>query len=286
MPVEQINGLGIAYEVIGQGQPWVITPGGRFSKDAPGVRELAQALAATGKQVLIWDRPNTGASEVCFDGDSESVMQADVLAGLLRALGMAPAVISGGSGGSRVSLLAAARHPDVARALAVWWISGGPYGLLTLGTHYCGDSIAAAWRYGMDAVAALPEWAEVLERNPVNRAKFLTQDPRTFIETLEQWMLAYCPRPDELVPGLPDADRAGDGRFRPWCFAAGPVTPITPGRPRNAWPTCSPARNWSSRRGVTGNGPNGPRRPPHRASASSRAGPCWRRQLTEWAAGL
>jgi len=206
MPVEQINGLGIAYEVIGQGEPWVITPGGRFSKDAPGVRELARALATTGKQVLIWDRPNTGASEVCFDGDSESAMQADVLAGLLRALGMAPAVISGGSGGSRVSLLAAARYPDVARALAVWWISGGPYGLLTLGTHYCGDSIAAAWRHGMEAVAALPEWAEVLERNPVNRAKFLTQDPRTFIETLEQWMLAYCPRPDELVPGLPDAD--------------------------------------------------------------------------------
>ena len=206
MPVEQINGLGIAYEVIGQGEPWVITPGGRFSKDAPGVRELAGALAATGKQVLIWDRPNTGASEVCFDGDSESVMQADALAGLLRALGMAPAVISGGSGGSRVSLLAAARHPDVARALAVWWISGGPYGLLTLGTHYCGDSIAAAWRHGMEAVVALPEWAEVLERNPVNRAKVLAQDPRTFIETLEQWMLAYCPRPDEVVPGLPDAD--------------------------------------------------------------------------------
>jgi pimeloyl-ACP methyl ester carboxylesterase len=206
MPVEQINGLGIAYEVIGQGEPWVITPGGRFSKDAPGVRELARALATTGKQVLIWDRPNTGASEVCFDGDSESVMQADALAGLLRALGMAPAFISGGSGGSRVSLLAAARYPDVARALAVWWISGGPYGLLTLGTHYCGDSIAAAWRHGMEAVVALPEWAEVLERNPVNRAKVLAQDPRTFIETLEQWMLAYCPRPDEVVPGLPDAD--------------------------------------------------------------------------------
>ena len=128
------------------------------------------------------------------------------LAGLLRALDMTPAVIAGGSGGSRVSLLTAARHPEVARALAVWWISGGPYGLMTLGTHYCGDSIAAAWRYGMEAVAELPEWAEVLERNPANRAKFLAQDPRTFIETLEQWMLAYCPRPDELVPGLPDAE--------------------------------------------------------------------------------
>jgi pimeloyl-ACP methyl ester carboxylesterase len=206
MPVEQVNGLDIAYEVIGEGggDPWCITPGGRFSKDTPGLRELAEALAATGKRVLIWDRPNTGASEVCFDGDSESVMQADALAGLLRRLHMTPAVITGGSGGSRVSLLTAARHPDVARAVAVWWISGGPYGLLTLGTHYCGDSIAAAWRHGMDAVAALPEWAEVLERRPANRTKLLAQEPRAFIATLEQWMLAYCPRPDELVPGLPD----------------------------------------------------------------------------------
>ncbi len=206
MPVEKVNGLGIAYDVIGEGEPWVITPGGRFSKDAPGVRELAEVLAAAGKRVLIWDRPNAGASEVCFEGDSESTMQADVLAGLLQALGMAPAVVTGGSGGSRVSLLTAARHPEVARALAVWWISGGPFGLLTLGTHYCGDSIAAAWRSGMEAVAALPDWAEVLARNPDNRAKFLSQDPQTFIETFEQWMLVYCPRPDELVPGLLDAE--------------------------------------------------------------------------------
>ena len=211
MPVEKVNGLGIAYEVIGEGEPWSITPGGRFSKDAPGVRELAEKLAASGKQVLIWDRPNTGASEVCFDGDSESAMQADVLAVLLRILGMTPAVIAGGSGGSRVSLLAAARHPEVARALAVWWISGGPFGLITLGAHYCGDSIAAAWRYGMEAVAALPEWAEVLERNPDNRAKLLAQDPKAFIRTLEEWMLVYCPRPDELVPGLPDAEARAMG---------------------------------------------------------------------------
>jgi pimeloyl-ACP methyl ester carboxylesterase len=205
MPTEMVNGLGIAYDIVGEGEPWVITPGGRFSKDSPGPRELAEALAAGGHRVLLWDRPNTGASEVCFEGDSESAMQADVLAGLLLQLDLAPAIISGGSGGSRVSLLTAARHPEVARALAVWWISGGPYGLLTLGTHYCGDSIAAAWRRGMDAVAELPEWSEVQERNPANRTKMLAQDPQTFIHTLEQWMLVYCPRPDELVPGLPDA---------------------------------------------------------------------------------
>jgi pimeloyl-ACP methyl ester carboxylesterase len=206
MALAQINGLAVAYDVIGQGEPWAITPGGRFSKDTPGLRELAEALAASGKQVLIWDRPNTGASEVCFEGDSESALQADVLGALLDHLDMGPAVIAGGSGGSRVSLLTASRHPEVARGVAVWWISGGPYGLLTLATHYCGDSIAAAWRHGMAAVTDLPEWAEVLERRPENRAKFLAQDPASFVRTLEQWMLAYCPRPDALVPGLTDAE--------------------------------------------------------------------------------
>ncbi len=200
-----MEGLRVAYDLLGEGgDPWVITPGGRFSKDSPGVRELAAALAETGKHVVVWDRPNTGASDVYFEGSSESAMQADTLAALLRELDLGPAVIAGGSGGSRVSLLTGARHRDVARALAVWWISGGPYGLLSLATHYCGESIAAAWRDGMAAVADLPEWSEVLERNPDNRARFLAQDRGAFIATLEQWMLAYCPRPGELVPGVTD----------------------------------------------------------------------------------
>jgi hypothetical protein len=73
-----------------------------------------------------------------------------------------------------------------------------------LATHYCGESIRAAWQDGMDAVVALPEWAEVLERNPRNRERFLRLDPREFITTLERWMLAYCPDPNAAVPGLSD----------------------------------------------------------------------------------
>ena len=207
MPIATVDGLDLAYELIGTGgPPWVITPGGRFPKESPGVRELAEALAATGNQVLIWDRPNVGGSSVCFDGDSESEMQADALGALIRHLDLGPTVIAGGSGGARVSLLTAARHRDLARGLAVWWMSGGVFGLLTLGVHYCRDSIKAAWNDGMEAVVALPEWQEVLERNPGNRERFLALDPGTFIETLERWMLVYCPCGDELIPGLPDAD--------------------------------------------------------------------------------
>jgi pimeloyl-ACP methyl ester carboxylesterase len=205
MATAEIDGTRIAYELIGKGAPWVLTPGGRFSKDVPGIRELAQELAAHGKQVLIWDRPNTGASDICFTGPSESEMQADRLAGLLQELDMAPAVIFGGSGGARVSLLTAANHPEVAAGLAIVWISGGVYGLMLLATHYCGESIRVAWRGGMEAVVELPEWAEVLERNPRNRELFLELDPQQFIETLERWMLAYCPDPSATVPGLSDA---------------------------------------------------------------------------------
>lgn len=212
MPTANIDGLSVSYEIhgpsaaAGDSRPWVITPGGRFSKDYPGVRELAVALAERGNRVLIWDRPNCGASDVCFEGSSESAMQADVLAGLLRHLDMAPAVIAGGSGGARVSMLTAALHRDVASGLAIWWISGGVFGLMMLGTHYCSGSIASAWNGGMQAVIELPEWEEVLRRNPANRDRFLAMDPKKFVRTMEDWMLAYCPSERELVPGLAEEE--------------------------------------------------------------------------------
>ena len=204
MATARIEGTTIAYEVIGTGTPWVITPGGRFSKDEPGIRELAEALATRGQRVLIWDRPNTGASDVCFAGASESEMQADHLASLLRTLDMVPANVVGGSGGARVSLLTAARHPDAVSKLGMWWISGGVFGLLILATVYCGESLRVAWQHGMEAVAELPEWQGVIDRNPGNRRRLVEQDRPAFIETMERWMLAYVPQTGATVPGVPD----------------------------------------------------------------------------------
>lgn len=184
------------------GRPWIITPGGRFTKEDPGIRPLAEAIAAAGNRVVIWDRPNCGESSVCFEGATESEMQADYLAALLRHLDMAPAVIMGGSGGARVSLLAAANHPDVTEALAVLWISGGVFGLMSLANVYCAPSLRAAVMGGMPDVAELPDWQEVIRRNPDNRARILEQDRATFMKTMERWMAAYYPIPGEAVPGL------------------------------------------------------------------------------------
>lgn len=197
-----VNGLSIEYEIIGKGAPVAITPGGRFSKETPGVRELAEALARGGRQVLIWDRPNCGASDVSFDAPTESVLNANTLAGLLRTLGMAPALLVGGSAGSRVSLLTAERHPDVVSKLFIFWISGGPIGLATLTMTYASASAFAANTGGMAAVAALPEWADSIRRNPGNRARILSQDPERFIETMQRWGASFFPTPGSPVPGM------------------------------------------------------------------------------------
>ena len=46
------------------------------------------------------------------------------------------------------------------------------------------------------------ELADVLERNPGNRERFLRQDPGEFIATMERWMAVYCPCGGEVVPGF------------------------------------------------------------------------------------
>src|ERR1700722_5100841 len=208
MPRAEIDGIGIDYELIGAGRAIAITPGGRFSKNDPGVRELAEALAAGGYRALIWDRPNCGASDLAFRGDSESELNADVLAGLIRKLELGPTILAGGSAGSRVSLLAATRHPETAAGLFLWWITGGAIGLAALVGVYCGDAALSAAAGGMEAVAAMPSWREPLARNPANRARLLAQDPTVFISTMLRWADAFTPAPGSPVPGITPADLA------------------------------------------------------------------------------
>lgn len=198
-----VNGLSIGYEVIGSGSKTaIITPGGRFPKESPGVRDLAEELAKHGYRTVIWDRPNCGESDVCFDAESESILNADTLVGLLKALDMAPALVIGGSAGSRVSLLAALRHPDAVRKLAVLWITGDAIGLSGLVGVYCGSLQTPAKIGGMEAVAEVPEMAELIRRNPANRDRILSQDVEAFCATMQRWGATFLPEPGSPVPGL------------------------------------------------------------------------------------
>jgi pimeloyl-ACP methyl ester carboxylesterase len=205
-----VNGVGIAYELIGkEGDPAVaLTPGGRFTMDVPGLREMAQMFADAGRRVLIYDRPNCGYSDTCLTGESESENQAEALAGLIRSLDLGPTVIAGGSGGSRVSMLAASRNPDICSHLALWWISGDPIGLMQLATYYCGEAATLASRGGMEAVLEATSWAEHLGKNPAAKDALLAMDPARFIEIMQKWASAYVPSDISPVPGMRPRDFA------------------------------------------------------------------------------
>ncbi|TCM22404.1 pimeloyl-ACP methyl ester carboxylesterase [Novosphingobium sp. PhB165] len=210
MPRIDVGGIGIAYELLGkEGDPAVaLTPGGRFTMEVPGLREMAEGLVAAGRRVLIYDRPNCGASDACLLGESESEMQAEALAGLIRKLDLGPTVIAGGSGGSRVSMLAAARDPEICSHLALWWISGDPIGLMQLATYYCGEAGTLASRGGMEAVLSATSWAENFAKSPQARDFILSQDPDKFIAVMQKWAAAYVPSPVSPVPGMTQRDFA------------------------------------------------------------------------------
>lgn len=205
-----ISGIGVDYEFIGEpGAPVaVLTPGGRYPKDTPGAPQLAALLAAEGWRVLLWDRPNCGASDISFDAGSETELHVKVLNKLIRALDLHRVALLGGSAGSRVSLIAAARDPEVVSHLIIWWISGGPISLAQLAAYYCGDSAMAAARGGMEAVAALPGWADQIARNPKNRDILLALEPDAFIEKMQQWAAAYAYSETSPAPSMSAADFA------------------------------------------------------------------------------
>lgn len=205
-----INGIGIEYELTGDAKaPLVaLTPGGRFTMDVPGLREMAQALVDGGKQVLIYDRPNCGKSDCCLEGETESEMQAEALAGLIKHLDRGKAMIAGGSGGARVSLLAAGRHPDICSHLAVWWVSGDPIGLMSLGSYYCGEAALLASKGGMDAVLGATSWAEHFAKNPASKEKLRSMDRDQFIAVMQKWCSAYVASDISPVPGMKPIDFA------------------------------------------------------------------------------
>lgn len=208
MPTLRVAGLDISYELLGNpGAPAVaLTPGGRFGLDVPGLRELALVLVENGRRVLLWDRPNCGASSVSFEGSSESEMQADALIALIEALQLGPTALAAGSAGSRVSLIAAARSPEAVSHLVLWWVSGGILSLMMLGASYCSEAAVVAAAEGMAAVADLPAWKEQIRRNPANREILLSQDTQQFISTMEKWAQAFIPSEESPVPGMSASD--------------------------------------------------------------------------------
>ena len=110
MPFENVRGLKIRYEVIGDQGPWMaLTTGGRrpFDEFIP----IAKKIAAHDFRVLLHDRRNTGASDLLLEAnETEEHTWADDLYELLDKLNALPAFISGSSSGARTSMLFAVKY--------------------------------------------------------------------------------------------------------------------------------------------------------------------------------
>ncbi len=206
----EINGGLVAYELVGpdDGETVVVTPGGRFSKDAGGVHELANALAAGGKRVLLWDRPNCGKSDIQLFGRSESHMRAETLGLLLKELGIDQVVAAGGSGGARDSIIFTMMWPDLVRKLAVWCIVGGTYSTLVLAQVYVMNELRVVRSKGIEGVMEMSEgpgsWAALIAANPRNKDRLRSVGTEGFERVMTRWLDAFIPKPNEPIPGVAD----------------------------------------------------------------------------------
>jgi len=117
VPEVVVNGVRLAYEVSGEGQPLLLIGG----TGMPGVLwHLAQvpAFAAAGYRVLTYDARGLGGSEAPPAPYSVDDLATDA-AGLLDHLGAGPALVVGYSLGGFTAEELARRRPDLVRAVVL-----------------------------------------------------------------------------------------------------------------------------------------------------------------------
>ncbi|MBV8512187.1 MAG: alpha/beta hydrolase [Xanthobacteraceae bacterium] len=191
MPVTNIRGVNINWQVIGETGPWImLTTGGRRGHDE--FIPLAKKLAGLGHRVALHDRRNTGASDVLIAGaESEEVIWTEDMYALMQKLGALPAFFGGSSSGARTSILFALRHPEAVRGLLLMRITGGAFAAGRLPDNYYGQFIRAAQAGGMDAVCATEQWSERIAANPRNGEYLRSLAPEKFIAVLTRWKEAF-----------------------------------------------------------------------------------------------
>lgn len=201
MPVTEIRGVSIPFEIIGDAGPFVvITPGGR--RGMASDRALGVLLAEAGCRAILWDRRNTGAAGIALDGESESHEQAEDLHALLKALGAQPAYVAGCSSGARASLLLALHHPHAVRALLLWRVTGGPFAAKRLAFNYYEQYLATVEKGGIDAVAETEHFAAMIRANPANRARLEAIGAEGFRAAMLRWLASFRATADHPVAGL------------------------------------------------------------------------------------
>jgi pimeloyl-ACP methyl ester carboxylesterase len=184
----QVNGIQLAYQTFGQGDPLILLHGGFGSVEMFGPN--IDALAA-GRQVIGVDLQSHGRSPAA-DRPMRFETMADDIAGLVRHLGLAKANVMGFSLGGAVALRTAIQHPDVVDRLVL---------VSTPFKHYGWHPEMSA---GMDQMG--PEVAEPMKQSPMYEV-YSKVAPR-----VEDWPVLVTQLTDLIkrdydwsadIPGLP-----------------------------------------------------------------------------------
>jgi pimeloyl-ACP methyl ester carboxylesterase len=204
MPVENIRGVNIVYEIVGDRGPWVaLITGGRRGHDE--FVPLAKKIAANGHRVMLHDRRNTGASDIKIDGtEAEEEIWTDDLHELLSRHGGLPVFIGGSSSGARTSILFALRHPQAVRGLLLFRVTGGVFAAGRLPEQYYGQYIRAAQLGGMAAVCDTEQYRERIAANPNNRDYLIALDPKRYIAVMEHWHKLFLAGANTTIMGVTD----------------------------------------------------------------------------------
>jgi pimeloyl-ACP methyl ester carboxylesterase len=229
MPVVNIRGVAINYEMLGDRGPFLaLQPGGR--RGLVGVKSLGAKLAEAGNRVVVYDRRNCGASGIAIEGESENEIWAEDLHELLAGLDALPAYIGGSSSGCRLAMILALRRPADVRGLLLWRVTGGAHAAERLTNQYYTSHIEAAQQGGMAAVCAMEHWSEVIRANPANHARLMAMDALDFIARMTLWRRSFAAGADHPVIGLSPAELRS--MTMPACIAPGsdPVHPRVAGQ--------------------------------------------------------
>ncbi len=212
--IVNLNGVDIRFEMHGEGIPIVYTPGGFWTLEKG--RAVAERLKPLGYKVLLWDRPNTGASGLIFEGDNLLRIWADQLRELLHYTQHSPAFVSGGSAGCLPSLYFAYLYPEEVKGLIIISPSTDDkeaWNNVIQDTFL--ERAELAEKRGMvvaleamDGMWELFDWHDQFKRVSQKKQQLLSMDPLAFAGTMRAWARSFRAGGRPHFAGLSDEQLA------------------------------------------------------------------------------
>ena len=199
MPKITVNGVSLAYEIVGENGPPVIFQDTVFARN-PFSYFFAGRMSSSCR-VLLLDRRNRGASDIAIeDTPCLGYHYTDDLHHVLQGLNMSPAYVGGGAMGASYALLMAHRYPEDVKGLILGHIATDDRGIQqnVLDRIYFRFADIAETQ-GMQSVIAdsqkaylegdrIMHWvAKTVAANPSNRDRLLAMNPKEFAAIIRKW---------------------------------------------------------------------------------------------------